>query len=297
LSQDSGQSLSDTDILAIASDELQNVIAPKIYAYRGWHYAAEQLYSLGTTRRYRMPSRCAGGTIVSVEIVNATPPNRFVNYTHPLQVENTNGQVTNESYYVYANNIVLSSGCPSTGQMIVKYLIPPGSLTTFSDTINGFGHFTISVNAENIGLQINDLFDIMMAVSPYEILMKDVQVASIAGTTITLNNDLLTDAGVQANSTIHDYTSSELVSASNTGIVIVRAGQAQAPQLSDEHHDLLAQRTAMRCMEAIGHSEDLENMEKKLADLEAAFNKSISPRERGDIKVIIQEDFFYDRRF
>lgn len=304
LSQDGGQALSDTDLLAMASDELQNVIAPKIYATRGWNYAAEKAYTLASDRRYRLPSRAAGGTIISVEIVNATPPNTKVNFVHPLQTTQASGQGAGYSYFIYANNIVLSSGCPTSGTMVVKYLMQPSALTTSFETVaNLTSNSIVTVESNTLGLVGGDHIDVILTAAPYEIVLKDVKISGVAGTTLTTTVDLTTDAGVRNYSTLYDYTFAELQAAAidaslgSGQLIICKSGQSYYPQLNDEHHDLLAQRTAMRAMESIGHTEDLTNMEKKLVDLEGAFLRSISPRERGDVKAILQEDFYYDRRF
>lgn len=296
LSNDSGQALNDTDLLIMASDELQNVIAPHIYAFRGWQYATQTTFNLTTERAYRIPSRAAGGTIISVEIVD-TPINRPVPLIHPLQAKDYG-----ERYYLYANNIVLTAGAPSSGQMVVRYLMVPNTITTIQAQLTSFN--TGIATYLNSTLPSNTaLFDISYGQSPYEIVAAAVPgFIDVPGAgQITLA--LTTDAAFSLYKTTDGMTIADLqaiATAQNsvgTPLLITAAGTSGSPQLNDEFHDYLAQRTAMRAMEAIGHTEDLTNMAKKLQDLDAAFMKAIAPRARGDFKVIATEDYFYDRRY
>lgn len=298
LSNDSGQAISDADILVMASDEFQNVIAPKIYAFRGWHFATQKTYTLSTTRTYRIPDRAAGGTIISVEIVDS-PINRPVNLVHPLQVKDFG-----ERYYLYANNIVLSNGAPSSGSMLVKYLMLPNSLTQLSMGLTGYTSITgVGTYSLNTMPSNTLLFDVSYGVSPYEILATSVPGSIDVPGAGQITLSLGTDAQLALYGTVPGMIAADfqaIVTAQNTNqtpIVITQVGNSLSPQLNDEFHDFLAQRTAMRAMEAIGHSEDLQNMSQKLQDLESSFMKAIEPRERGDFKVIATEDYFFDRRF
>jgi hypothetical protein len=71
------------------------------------------------------------------------------------------------------------------------------------------------------------------------------------------------------------------------------AEQTDRTQLPDELHDYLAQRTAIRCMEARGFTQDMQNHLRKLADLEAAFDRLTAPRATGEFKAIVQDDWYY----
>lgn len=302
---DGGQTFSDADILAMATDELQNVVAPRIYEMRGWHYAVLTQYTLSGSRYYRLPDRAGGGTIISVEIVD-TPTNRFVNLIHPLQVRSTG-----ENYYIYANNIVLSAAAPSTGTMIVRYLMAPPTLNqlvgTISsvatlDTMNFVATPTLAVFA-NLATTGTGFIDFVKTTSPYETLMVGVPVLVNSSTQLVSSAFQFTDgagslAAAAPYMTIQGYSLAQLYSDLGSGkATAVDVGQSSYVQLNDEFHDYLAQRTAMRMMEAIGHSEDLKLMGQKLIDLEKSLDRAIAPRARGDFKVINLEDVYYDRRF
>lgn len=305
LSQDSGQALSDNDILALASDELQNVIAPKIYAMRGWHYAVQKTYTLTGNRSYRLPNRCSAATIITIELT-AAPQNRALNYVHPLQ-----SRTTGEAYYIYANNIVLTPSVASSGTMVVKYMVTPSALYLKGNTVLGItGNNQLNFNeVPNLNLPTSPggvfapfasgFLDIYSALSPYELIAIDIPFTF----TSTSPNCALSsvtpfaDAPTYANYTVNPESIMADLGDGLHPYLVADAGFSARPMLADEHHDFLAQRTAMRCMEALGHSEDLGLMSQKLVDLESAFMKSISPRERGDFKVIMTEDISYDRRF
>src|SRR5882724_9832483 len=80
---DDGGTLSDSDILAFASDELQNIVAPRLMSIEEWHYAYSYNITLSSVRAYRLSPRAAGNAIISVEYLDGTNY-RFIRLKHPL---------------------------------------------------------------------------------------------------------------------------------------------------------------------------------------------------------------------
>lgn len=278
---DGGQTLTDDDILAMASDEIENVIAPRLHGNRGWYQAVSKSYTLTSSRSYRIPTRAIGASIVSVEVNDAGSSNesdyRFLPLQHPLQSK----RAISEGYYIYGNNIVLLDSAPSAGLMRVKYLLNISRLYTKTNTVASVTATTIVLTALNSfdGSAPFDV-DVCYADSPYEVFTQDLTVTSIS-----LSGGVLKVLNV----------------ASTTGIVagmlVYDAGKTNRPQLPDALHDYLAQRSLLRIAEALGHQEDAKAYLQKLSDMEAAFDRQTSPRARGDAKAIISDDRLIDWRF
>lgn len=278
---DDGGTLSDTDILAFASDELQNVVAPRLIALNEWQYAFTYNETVTAVREYRINSRCAGNSIISVEYTDdGGVTTRYIQLRHPLM--QTNPSVAAENHSIYGNKIVLSTGMPTSGVLRIRALLRPSSLvTTGCASIAAVPAGAVFQVDSSSGFSATQLVDVVYGTSPYEVA----QIATVSsipdGTHITLTST--NDASAAIGTT------------SNPGR-ICPAETSDRVMLPDELHDYLAQRVAMRCVEARGLKQDLDNHSRKLADMETAFDRLTSPRSRGEFKAILPEEFFFAGR-
>lgn len=262
---DSG-TLSDANILQMASDELSNVVVPRIMAEREWHYAFNYVVTLSSAREYRMNSRVAGNAIISVEYYDGTNY-RFIRQKHPLMQYT----YSEENFSIYGNKIVLSSSCPTSGSLRVRALLRTSQLVSSGCTsISSYDTATnILAVASSSGFTPGQSIDVVYGDSPYETYYTNATISSIPdGTHIALSDDVTTDWPLGR---------------------VCPAETSDRVQLPDELHDYLAQRTVIRCMEARGFTQDMQNHMLKLNDLEAAFDRLISPRSRGEFKAIMPE--------
>lgn len=277
---DDGGTLSDADILALATDELQNVVAPRLMAAHEWHYAFSYNQTITSARTYRLNSRTSGNTIISVDILDGTVY-RSVQQRHPLIQQNPS--INAESYAIYGNQLTLSDGCPSSGTMRIRALLRPSSLVASGCTsITSVGASNTLTIGSSSGFSGTQLVDVQYATSPYEVFLMT-SVSSVPGGGVTI---ILTDTITSTTFPVSATDPGRLCPAETTDRI----------QLPDELHDYLAQRTAIRCMEARGMTQDMQNHLRKLADLEVAFGRLTSPRAKGDFKAFIPEDFWFSGR-
>lgn len=270
-----GGTLSTDDILAFATDELQNVVMPRLMSVNEWHYAFSYTESLSSERQYRINPRAAGNRIISVELLDGSEY-RFIRLTHPLTQDRDNG----ECYSVYGNKIVLSDAVPSSGTMRIRAVLRPAQLTqTGCSFITGVNTGANSVTIDSSDFNNGDVVDVSWYSSPYEVEVVDAVVAS-GGTTTTL-----VLSGTTVSSSWVDKTK------------LNPAETSEEIPLPDELHDYLAQKVAIRCMEARGFTQDMNNHLRKLQDLEMAFDKLVAPRNKGEFKAIVNEDFSLFRRY
>lgn len=280
LPDDSG-TLSDSDILAFASDELQNVIYPRLMSMNEWHFAYSYNQTITSVRSYRIDSRVAGNRIISVEYTSDSTNYRFIQYRHPL-TQSKGQQIAWENYSIYGNNIVLSDGCPTSGTIRVRAVLRPSQLVaTGGLAISGLTLASDRVTVSSTStLSAGQNVDIYFSESPYEIFAMTQIDSIINGTDFSVTTDV-------------DTTWNTALS---TGIRVAPKEQTDRVPLPDELHDYLAQRAAIRCMEARGMTGDMNNHARKLADLELAFDRLVAPRNKGEFKAIIPEDYFFTGR-
>ena len=274
---DDGGTLSDSDILAFASDELVNVVAPRLIAMDEWHFAFSYSQTLSSTRTYRLSSRCSGNRIISVEYYDGTGY-RFIRLRHPLMQSWQAG----EHYSIYGNQITLSDACPTTGTLRIRALARPSQLVTTGCTAVSAANSTTQqlTVTSSTGFSAGQLVDLVYADSPYEIALFGVIQTVDDATHVTLNSVLPVTPQIQTDA--------------GQGLIrLCPADQSDRVALPDELHDYLAQRTAIRCMEARGFTQDMQNHLRKLADLEAAFDRLVSPRSKGEFKAIVPEDWYF----
>jgi hypothetical protein len=275
---DDGGTLSDADILAFATDELLNVVAPRLMAMQEWHYAYSYTETLSSARTIRINPRTAGNAIISVEYLDGTEY-RFIRAGHPLTQRASLG----ESYAIYGNLITLSDAVPTSGTLRIRALLRPSRLiaTGTCTAITSVGASNTLNLTSSTGFTANMLVDVQHGDSPYEMFLLT-SVATVPG-------------GVS-------ITTADAITSTTFPVTSVRPGrlcpaeQTDRIQLPDELHDYLAQRTAIRCMEARGFTQDMQNHLRKLADLETAFDRLTAPRSRGEFKAIVPEDWMFAGR-
>lgn len=269
LPDDSG-TLSDTDILEFASDELLNVVAPRLMAINEWHYAYSYNETVTSVRTYRINSRTVGNKIISVEFYDGTTY-RTIRLKHPL----TQRMDLGESYSIYGNQIVLSDACPNSGTLRIRAMLRPSRLVASGcSAITAVNTGTNSVTVDVDNFSDAQLVDVIYASSPYEVAISATIASGGAGLTYVL-------------------TGATVASAYALTTRLTPTEQTDRPQIPDELHDYLAQRVAIRCMEARGFTADMQNHMKKLVDLETAFDRLTSPRSSGEFKAIVPEEYLF----
>lgn len=270
---DDGGTLSDSDILEFASDELLNVVAPRLMAQQEWHYAFSYTETVTSSRTYRINPRTAGNTIISVEYYDGVDY-RFIPLKHPLTQKNE----TNENYSIYGNTITLSDSMPTSGTLRIRALLRPSRLVASGCTaVTSVGASNTLTVTSSAAFSASQLVDVQYGDSPYEMFLLT-SVSSVPGGGVTV---IVADA----------------ITSTTFPVTAVRPGrlcpaeQTDRIQLPDELHDYLAQKVAIRCMEARGFTKDMENHLRKLADLELAFDRLTAPRSKGEFKAIVPETY------
>lgn len=273
--------ISDADILDLATKELQTVIIPKILAVRENFFATYTDFTLSNTRIYRIPPTAIGNKLLEVEVIPTGSTSRNINQLSPYD---RSGQ---EGFYIRSSSIILTDNGPSSGTLRVHYSERPGVLTTDKGIVTTVSS-TTSYVVNNTTLYVaGDLVSVQRPTTPYEYSNVDMAVSSVSGSlgAQTVNFSIQPTTTINARDVFTILTAVNY----NAGIETSRRF-AFYPQIPEELHDWLSYRTACRVLEHLGHQELLQGKLAKLQDLEADIMSLLSPRVNNQPKVISSGD-------
>ncbi len=276
--QSDQDTLTDADILDLATKELQTVIVPKILAIRENFFSTYKDFVLSSVRAYRIPTQATGSKILEVEIVSGADTRGIVQ----LDMFDRTGR---EGFFIRSGSVVLTNNAPATGTLRIHYSARPGVLTETNKTVSAVTSTTVTTSVAH-GYLVGGVLSFQKASSPFEFVDQDDVVLTVPLTT-TLTMTTATDPS--ASISIGDS-----VTISNTGVTAstIQASQSLCfyPQLPIELHDWLAYRTALRVLEHLGHSDLYQLKQAKLGDIEKDIMALLSPRVNNQPKVIANFD-------
>lgn len=262
---------SDEDILAFADEELGLVVVPAIMTlHEDYLLFSEDRPVEENQSEYIIPYRSVGNKLYDLQFVdlsnNVMPMTRSTMADQPAY----NGAYTtniNYAYFVKNNRVVLMP--PITGNAVGSlrfiYYIRPSSLvmTSAVGVINNINRTTgeITVNALPGTFSTAVRFDLYNVRSPHNILSIDLEASAVNSTSKTITLD-------------PEDIPSELI----VGDHIALSQQCAIPQIPDDLHVFLAQKTAERILEAQGDMEGLNIARQKSAEMEVRAGTIIDNR-------------------
>jgi hypothetical protein len=262
---------SNADILAFADEELSLVVVPAIMTLHEDYLLFNEDQDLQESQsEYIIPYRAVGNKLYDLQFVDQS--GNVISMTRSTMAEQPayNGAYTtnvNYVYYVKNNRIVLMP--PITGNAVGSlrfiYYIRPSSLVMSDEVgvINNInrttGEITVNTLPEAFGTSVR--FDLYNVRSPHNMLAIDLEASSVNSTSKTITLDP------------EDIPSDLLV-----GDHIALAQQCAIPQIPDDLHVFLAQKTAERILEAQGDLEGLKLAQAKSAEMEVRAGTIIDNR-------------------
>lgn len=252
----------DTGILKVATRELQTFIAPKVMAQREEFFVYRKSYTISAAYgKYRLPPRAIGSKIKYVSILptggNANTDEETIEELSASNVSDGD----HGGYYVQGAYVKLRDSATS-GTLYIAYYARPSALvpTTSARTITGIAGQIITVSSAFPGtLTSSSKLDIIKATSPYEVCDSDLAYSAGTGTTtITVTGTISTDWEV--------------------GDYLALAEESPVVQVTQDLHNWLVQRTAVKILDSLGFKEDWERAAQELQAMEEAMITTISPR-------------------
>lgn len=267
-------------ILRYADDETRDGVVPFLITVKEDYLVSfEDITLVANRQKYRIPSRAVGNKVRDLFIVdtggNLAPlpriefyqkrfiPQNLGTYAYnfrgdwielnPIPTSSVSDKIR-AYYYRRPNRLVL----PSQAGVISAINTSTKTLTLSS----GIGNFTPS-----------NLIDIVSAKASFLSYGDDLAITTVAGNDIVLTDD------------IPDYV--------EVGDYVCLAGTTPVPQLPVEMHALLAQRVAIKILEAQGDDRGARLSQAKLEEAEKALQTVVSPRDDGLPQKIIAPDDMY----
>lgn len=262
----------DLTLLDIANEQLQAYIVPLITSQREDYFVTSlDVPLVNGTVAYRLPYRAVGQALRQVYRVNAQ--GRLSTFPR-LSREDLDGAPA--GFYLEGNVLTIAINDPPTVTQLgvslrLSYHQRPNTLVSDGE---GAVVDSINVGARSVTLASpppgdftsSALYDLVRGRPGYESLAVD-QAATVAGSTLTFANALPAD----------------LVA----GDVVCIAGESIYPQIPVEMHPLLAQRVAVKCLEEMGDTDNLQAATAALARMEQDAVKLITPRVAGNTERIV----------
>jgi hypothetical protein len=218
-----------------------------------------------------LPPRAIGGKVREIMVKDEDQYRRIsrVEPTRVLQPPSNDG--TPDRYYFEGNKIIVDP-C-GAADIRIKYFRRPGALVLEADagviTAINTGTKTVTLSSLPDGFTTSEEYDFVQSSPPFDTLGMDLAVTGISGNDVTFSATLPTDL------VVGDY--------------LCLAGEAPVPQIPVELHSLLAKRTNVVALEALGGAGDpqLKVALTMLADAERRAHFLTDDRDEGAPRYII----------
>lgn len=232
------EALSNSDLLAMATEELQTYIMELLTSTREeYRVFYTDVTVVAGTAQYLIPERASGDKVRDVLMLSGSTYIPLSRVEPERATQSTQTGVVG-GYYFEDNTLVLVPTPSSAGTLRVKYLRRPSALVATSAvaTVNSIDAtrriITTSATIPSTivsGIRV-DIVDNNPGFRTHS--MDLLTQATTSGTTITVTSDIPTSVA--------------------SGDLVCLAGESSIAQCPVELHPLLAQRTAVKALEAVG---------------------------------------------
>lgn len=259
-----------TDICAMADEELKTSLLSQILAVREGYFLGQVDLTATSTGVYQIPSRAIGGRVHAVSWVVGTlvfPLARI----EPADLTNTLNPPTNSYAFYLQGNSIVTLPIITSGVLRVWCYIRPSLLNSSTSgncaQVTAIGPTTVTVSTAAANIATNTVVDFTQDQPPFGLLAFDKTCTNATGTTYT-------------------FASGDIPSTLAVGDWVCVAGYSPIPQIPEVFHPLLAQRVVVKVLEAQGSLQKLDKAQAKLLEMEKAVGLIINPRDEGNPKVI-----------
>lgn len=269
-------------MLAIADEELQNAIVPAIMAAREDFFVTYMEYDIVNGQAlYDIPPRAIGMILHDVTMfdsINVASTQRTGERSIPWVSSDSNSYRTSDyatysfqAFFIRGNKVVLTPPPNvNSGVLRLYYYQRPSRLVPIAsaariDDIDTVAN-TITVSNLPTTMNITTLVDFIKAQPGFDTLDTDSPIVNISGLVLTF---------------------SELPSGLSLGDYIALAGETPVMQIPIEFHSVLAQRVAVKILEAIGDVQGSNLARTKLQEIEMHVKNLIQPRVHGEFKKVV----------
>lgn len=260
--------LGEADIIRFAYEELISYIAPLVKEVNEEYFVNwEDVTLVAGKTTYQISYRAMGGILRDVLYIDSNNNTRNLTRISPSDIPDLVNSQTGEptAFYINDNSVILTSIPSGGGSLRIKFFMRPSSLvkTSSAGRIVAFNHTnkTVEINTTPTSFTSGLEYDFVKGKPGFEIQDWDLIPTNISGTTFTF-------ASLPENLAIGDY--------------LCLARTSCVPQIPEELHPMLSQTVVVRMLDALTHTEALNNALGKLKKMEEALPKLIGNRVLGE---------------
>lgn len=266
------------DFLMFANQEMDIGVVPHVLSFHEEYYVSMVEIPITTETRYIIPSRAIGNKLREVRFKddngNLYEMTQVAIEDEPyFQYSNMSGRF--RSFSIEGNEIVLNVTPESNGLsgfLQIVFYIRPNTLVLESNvakiTAINTSTKTVTIDKFPSGFSGITTFDITSSKNPYNLVAIDV-----APTTLPTSSSFF-------------ITFSSLPKNLNIGDVVSVPEETSIVQAPLELHSMLSQRVVIRCLEALGDTQGVQNAMAKLTEMEQKTGSIIDNRVEGASKKV-----------
>lgn len=286
-------SFSDSDILLLASEEVEMELLPNIMRTREEFYVYCESQTINATGRYPIPYRAVGGKVREVFLTSGSGTSKQYFKVGRVSVENIpeyNSDNSNSEevplYYVENNDIVFTSSINtlSADSVEIRFYMRPNRLAEKAQTLTVKSINTVTgvIDVEESQISSNFLanavIDFIQARPGYKTKGYDVTLVTVSPNVPLASQKTITiaPADIPDGLVVGDY--------------IAIAEESPVAQLPQDLQPMLAQTTACRVLEALGDLDNLDRATKKLELMQKRLFNLIEDRTEGNPKKIVNRN-------
>lgn len=277
------QTFTDTDFLAFANQEMRIAIVPSILSNHQEYFVRDTpgITLVANQNNYPIPYRAIGGKFREVFYKDTNGNLRSMSRISPDDrpyYQQSNFQNRYVLFYIQGNDIVIipDVGPNPTGTLVFSYFLRPNELVsatrvaTITNIAVGATTTDFSVDQIPTGFSTSIAMDTLQTNPGHKTYNFDIFPTNVdtVGKVITFNNT--------------DLDTSIIV-----GDYIAFAGECIIPQIPADMHDMLAQRTAARCLQALGDTQGYQTMASRNGEIEVKIGNLINNRSEGSPQKIV----------
>jgi hypothetical protein len=283
---DAQNALDDNDIIKFLNEELYDSLVPLILQYHEEYLVyIKSLLIIPSVSSYKIPYRALGRKIRDIKYQdnngNLFPMTRILPEDRNYFQET--GFNPYKSFYFQGDEIVLIPGVGElpVGNFIIQFFMRPNTLVLEKrscqiiniDSATG----VISVDKIPTNITVGSTIDFIEYLPGNKLKAYDISVLGVdnVAKTITVDATSYPDPSNPHGPNITYLDKLSMDDYVNT------AGESIVPQVPSELHSLLAERGAARCLASLGQSENLQNSNAKIAELEKKSGSLIDNRSEG----------------
>jgi hypothetical protein len=248
----------DSDLIAMLNEELQNRVIPYILAVREDYFLTYNEYTQnGSTTEIDIPTNAIGNKINQVNIYTASSDDSFFASVPRLTVSQINDYYG--GYYIQGSKIKIFPQAITSGQLRIYYYRRPSEIVATSRTavISTVNTNTSIVCSTNLPANITtgSSIDIVSNEQPWDTIAE-----RTAGTVLNATLDLTDTTDIE------------------TGFYVASRGESPFAQIPQDTIPLLIQAVVVRMMEYMGDNNGFQSAILTYAQMESDNRNLITPR-------------------